>query len=352
MPETPDRPALAAAFARQARVCAGLDSPLYADLLGRIAADIAAGGPFADVVDGWTGDPARAFLPVRVAGTVHRLALEGAAPEVARHLPSLGGTPEPEDLWRAVHALAGTALATFRADAARAPQTNAVTRAAALLGGFLTVAQATGLPLVTREIGASAGLVLRWDRYRYETDAFAWGDPAAPVTLKARWHGAPPPLTQAQVIGRRGCDLAPIDVTDAGARLRLESFVWPDQVARFRTLHAALADAAADPPAIDRAAAADWLADQLAARPDGAAFVLHHSYVWPYLAAEERARIVALLADAGAAATPARPLAWLRLEDRADGERCEVRLTLWPDGVERHLADCHPHGRWVSWIGT
>jgi hypothetical protein len=27
----------------------------------------------------------------------------------------------------------------------------------------------------------------------------------------------------------------------------------------------------------------------------------------------------------------------------------EVRLTLWPGGEERVLAEVHPHGAWVQW---
>ena len=30
----------------------------------------------------------------------------------------------------------------------------------------------------------------------------------------------------------------------------------------------------------------------------------------------------------------------------------QVRLTLWPDGAERVLAEVHPHGAWVRWTGA
>jgi hypothetical protein len=29
----------------------------------------------------------------------------------------------------------------------------------------------------------------------------------------------------------------------------------------------------------------------------------------------------------------------------------QVRLTLWPGGAERVLAEVHPHGAWVRWAG-
>lgn len=29
----------------------------------------------------------------------------------------------------------------------------------------------------------------------------------------------------------------------------------------------------------------------------------------------------------------------------------ELRLTMWPGGEDRILADVHPHGAWVTWRG-
>ena len=51
------------------------------------------------------------------------------------------------------------------------PQTNEVLRSAALLGGFLTVAEETGLPLRCLELGSSAGLNQSWDAYGYRLGA-------------------------------------------------------------------------------------------------------------------------------------------------------------------------------------
>ena len=46
-----------------------------------------------------------------------------------------------------------------------------------IVGGFLAVAAHTGLPLRTFEVGASAGLNLRWDRFFYEARGATWGPP-------------------------------------------------------------------------------------------------------------------------------------------------------------------------------
>lgn len=73
-------------------------------------------------------------------------------------------------------------------------QTNEVGRCAALLFGFLTVAGKDPPPLRLLEIGASAGLNLRWDRYRYEANGFAWGPADSQVRVELELNGEPPAL--------------------------------------------------------------------------------------------------------------------------------------------------------------
>jgi len=228
----------------------------------------------------------------------------------------------------------------------RGVQTNEVSRCAALLGGFLLVAEATGLPLRVLELGSSAGLVLRWDAYRYEGPGRAFGDPASPVRLDF-----PPPLdVTATVAERRGCDLNPLDPTDEDTRLTLLSYVWPDQRWRLALLQAALDAAASVPVVVDRAFAGDWLAERLAEPAEGRATVVFHSIVMQYLPEAERARVEELLHEAGARATPSAPLAWLRMEpDTMD--RTGVWLDLWPLGRHAQVAAAGYHGRPVEWAG-
>src|SRR5262249_36637161 len=148
-----------------------------------------------------------------------------------------------------------------------------------------------------------------------------------------------------------GCDRDPIDASDSEDRLRLLSYIWPDVTARFVRTRAALDLAAADPPPVDRADAADWIAEQLPTPREGSATVVFHSTVWQYLDADRGAGLGATMEAAGAAATRDAPVAWLRLEPddtwrpagRPPPSHAELRLRVWPGGDDRHLADASFH---------
>src|SRR4029077_13976724 len=118
--------------------------------------------------------------------------LTGRLPDLARHYPSTGGDGDPEAAWPAFRTALDLHRDEISALVARPCQTNEVGRSAALVGGFLEVAHRTGLPLRILEIGASAGLNLRWDRYRYEARSGGWGDRDSPVRFTDAFEVAPP----------------------------------------------------------------------------------------------------------------------------------------------------------------
>jgi hypothetical protein len=338
------------AFRRQAGVCGEMGSPLYADLLARCADDYAAGGRVARLVAGWSGHAVLDNLPLRLLGAAHFLALTGEAPALAACLPSTGGREGPEGAWRALLDVFERCEGRVRGHLGEQIQTNEVRRCCALLGGFLTLAREFEHPLALLEIGASAGLNQCFDRYRYTLAAERWGPADAKLALRCEWRGAPIDLRgDLRVASRAGCDLAPIDLADRRARLRLESFFWPDQSERLALLRAAC-DCALDAGVrIERMRAGDWLARRLAVPTPGVTRVLFHSVMWMYLPSEERGRIAALLEQAGQQATGAAPLAWLRMEG-VGYEHCEIRLRCWPGGEDRLLGRAHYHGAWVEWL--
>jgi len=327
-----------------------LTSPLYGTVLAAVAEDLDRGGPCHQILAPHAGEPLGSALVLRLLGAVHRLVLAGRAPELAAHYPSAGGTPgSPEAVREAFTTTVARLAGEVAAGTDEAVQTNEVGRSAALVGGYLTVAR-LGLPLRVLEIGSSAGLNLRWDRFRYQADDWSFGDPDSPVRFTDAWRGTTPPLaTGCEVADRLGCDPNPIDpTTPAGAAL-LRSFVWPDQLDRLARLDAAIEVARRVPAEVHRADGPGWLAEQLVEPEPGLTTVIVHSIVMQYLDHAARSRFSATVEQAGARATAAAPLAWLRLEPRDD--RAELRLTLWPGGHELLLATSGFHGPPVKWQG-
>ena len=338
---------IAATVRLQRDGCAMLGSPLYAGLLDRVAGDVEAGGPCWKVLSPFAGWSFESAYVLRLMGAVNRLVLTGSAPSLEEHFAPGGDAARA---WAPFVELLSKRGEEVQALAvSRSVQTNEVGRCAALAPALLWLSG--GRPLRLLELGASGGLNLRWDAYRYED---LWGDPASPVRLTGRYEGeAPSPFERVphvEVIERRGCDRSPVDAgADEGA-LTLLSYVWPDQAERVALLRGALKVARRIPASLDSAAAGDWVADALAEPlPDGAVTVVLHSIFWQYLGEDEHARIRRALADAGTRATDTARLAWLRME--ADGADTRLDVTTWPGGEELLLGRAGYHGRPVRWLG-
>jgi hypothetical protein len=341
--------AIARRLRRQAGWCARLGSPLYEALLESAARDVEQGGVTLSVLQGHERDPPQSALALRLMGAVHRLALEGRAPALAALYPSTGGRVDLEGSWPAFRETLAEHTVELRELVKRPVQTNEVGRTAALLGGFLLVAGQAGLPLRVLEVGASAGLNLRFDRYFYSAGEASWGDSDAPVRfLDAFASGRPPLHVRATVTERRGCDSHPLDPTREADCLTLASYVWADQEERFDLLRAALDVAREVPVTVEKADAAEWVESALASPCAGRATVVFHSIVMQYLEEGARSRMLAAIAAAGERATASAPLAWLRMEPA--GAEADVRLTCWPGGAERLVARAGYHGRPVHWL--
>ena len=331
MPATDDdRVPLVEALAWQREYVTAAGSPTAAEILRAVADDVAAGGLLASLLPATVrfGD-----LPgLRIMAAVHRLALDRRAPAVALHLPTLGGTPPRSAADRAAFRRDVVDALSRHADElawslAHTPQTNETGRAA-LLRCALSRLDAPAVRLF--EIGASAGLNLRADHLP--------GDP----TLEAG------PLPR--VVERLGCDLEPVDATTSEGRTLLSSYVWVDDVARFRRLAAALDVADRIPATVTRMDAADFVAG-LSVR-EGAATVLWHSAMWIYLPGRTRQAVRAAVARLGRRATGTAPVHHVSWEwDTTGDDRSGFLLVsrTWrgeaSDGEPRLLATGRSHGR-------
>lgn len=325
---------LAARLRRQAGWCANDGSPLYASLLERAAHDLEVEGPVWEVLSGFADEPGTAAVALRFMGAVHRLVLDDTLHELARHYPSTGGEGDVETIWPLFRQALIDHREHIRALVAERCQTNEVGRSAALLGGFLAVAQRSQRPLRILEIGASAGLNLRWDRYRYESAYGAWGEPGSRVTF-AHSFDVPPPMNRvAEVAERKGCDLQPIDPASDEGRLRLRSLIWADQLGRMAQLDGALEIASQVPVEVEESDAVSFLERELRPPPREVATVVYHSVFLQYVAEADRARIGDLIAAAGVFHLSMEP-AEATFEIRLDGEL---------------LGTSGPHGMRVRWL--
>jgi len=322
-------------------------APLYAYLTQRAAAEVTwPTSPFRLSLEQFIDERPERFLWLRVLALVHRWVLEGELPELAAYYRSAGGTLGPAsvawDLFREAVSRRGRELPELLC---LPLQHNEVGRAAALACGFLLVSRETKLPLRLLEVGASAGLLLRWDHYLGRP----WFD--------ALFHGVPPHFeTEVRVAERRGCDLHPVDATSAEGGLYLRSMVWADRVDHLAALEDALAGNASLPVVVDQADGANWLPRYGMPVP-GTATVIYHSLMRASGPPQSLLDMDRAIHSCAAYAGRDAPLAYLRFEagDRANGtvdpaRLVEVWLTTWPDGEDRLLATCDVNGRGVRWL--
>jgi len=279
--------------------------------------------------------------------------LSGRAPALAAFYPSARGTPERRRgsprAWAAFRQVLADFPGEVRSWLDHPPQTNEVGRAAALLGGLRHIAAETSLPMRLVEVGASAGLNLRADRFCVPGLAGSYGDRHSPVILVGGWLGDAPPDSQIEVVERAGGDLAPIDPLTDDGRLRLTAYIWPDQADRLARLRGALTIAAEVPAELRTESAPETLARTRLVR--GTWTVLWHSIFWQYLDDTQRTELAARVAGLGATASADARFAYLYLEQsRAGG--CRVTLTTWPGEYRRILGSAPAHGLPVHWHRT
>lgn len=338
------------AYANQIAYCRANDATVTARIVAGIASllDRPNPGAFIERIRDWQGAALKDAVPLRSAGALHGLHMSGRAPELA---PLYAG--ESADGL----AILGDAIRTNEAFLLPwldgPPQTNEAGRSANFIAGMLWLA-GRGLPahFECLEIGSSAGINLMIDRYRYDLDGVIVGPSEPVMAFTPEWRGASPPDREIVIASLKGCDVAPLDLTDPAQALWLKSYVWPEHRVRFERIEAAIAAASVKAPDLVKMNAADFVEQQLALpQADGATRLLMHSIVWQYVPEDQQQRIIRAMEAYGQEATPGRGLAWIALE--ADRTLMQHGLTVryWPDGEQPQLITAaHAHGAWVEWL--
>ncbi|MGZ3553000.1 MAG: DUF2332 domain-containing protein [Vulcanimicrobiaceae bacterium] len=331
-----------------ARTCSMMGSPLYGSMMEAAAREYERGGALRELLDEHAN---RSRIGLRLFGALHLRAIDGSAPALAAHLPSTGGDGDAVAAWHAALQFVEGERERVATLMERTPQTNEVARSMPLLSAFLAAAARAQLPMRIFEIGASAGLNLRWDRYCYSGSNWSWGDPSSRLHLQNRERsGAPEHLDAAvPIVERRGCDLHPLDPGDPADARELLSFVWPDQLERFRRLDAALAIARDLPVAIDAADGIEWIG-RIAPQPDTLTVVMH-SVITEHMPHDAREGLRAAIAALGNRAASNAPVAWVRMEQEAGG-RYQTRVKLWPYDDDLSIASSDGHAQDIEWVAT
>ena len=343
--------AVRTAFVNQVAYCRASDAPVTARIVAALAAllDKPATG-FARRMADWQGAPLADALPLRAAGALHALHLAGTARELA---PIYADAEDINDA-------AIVAGVVARHEAALLPwldgppQTNEAGRSSNFIAAMLWLAE-QGLPphFNCLEIGSSAGINLMIDRYHYDLGGVQVGPQPGVMAFTPEWRGTHPPQQPIEIVGLKGCDVAPVDLTDPAQALRLKAFIWPEHAVRFARMEAAVAAARQKRPDIVRATAPDFIEAELRKpQTKGTTRVLMHSIVWQYVPEDQQLRVTTAMEEAGAEATPDRPLAWIALEANRTVHHHELVVRYWPGGeASKMLGRAHPHGAWVEWMG-
>ena len=280
--------------------------------------------------------------------------------------------PTDSDIWDVISAAIVQHTDVIKQFIQHVPQTNETNRCTTLLLGFLYAMHIfNNNNLHCYEIGSSAGLNTQWQKYCYNIDTVddhgnthtvKLGTTDSAVRLGSEWR-VPVPQQLANInfvpdnISVQGCEQGTIDLHDKRSVLRLQAYVWPDNIVRFERLKAAIQIAQQCNVHIDQADAAKWCEQNMILHTNKIT-VLQHTIVWQYLPETTKHRIEQHMIKLGKQATKQSPLIWVCLEKSDQGSNWDFEVTIryWPNSnndinqmpAKQLLAKSHPHGTWVD----
>lgn len=310
-----------------------------------------------------TAAPETQQAPTLLLAAIHAEVLGDPGSELAGWFPTTAAHPRDGDVGPPLERfVAERTLALRHSVATRSTQTNEVGRCGVLLPALGRIADECG-PLALVDVGTSAGLNLRLDRYQYAYEPGGAVGPPSPVQLTVGTRGdVPVPARLPEIAARIGIDRQPVDVTDAADATWLRACVWPDQRDRLARLDQALAIAAEVPADVRRGDAVADVADAVDAAASAGHPVVVNTWVLSYLDPTERAAYVGELARIGATTD----LSWVFAESPAltpglphptalaGDDLTALGLVRWRAGRAEawHLGIAHPHGYWLHWAAT
>ncbi len=339
------------AFEAQAESCEQLGSPFTARVLRVCAKENPVTGAVWERLQNWPNDVSANgdAIALRFMGALHGLVLKNMDPDLSSVYPPNYTKLSDHQIWQQIQNSVDRHSDYILERMQLPPQTNEVRRSSAIMLGAQVAAKETGCPkFMTSEIGASSGLNLFWDKFKYKLGNKAWGDENSAVLLAPDVKGSLPDLLDVEVVERAGCDLNPLDLRSDIEKSQLLSYIWPDQEDRKQRTQSAIDVFCENDVKVDRANAIDWLESRISGQPDGVLHLIYHTVVLQYFPDPVREEFLDILKTAGKNATDKRPLAWLSMEADGNPDGALLRLTIWPSEKVIDMARVDFHGRWLS----
>ena len=230
----------------------------------------------------------------------------------------------------------------------RRVQTNEIRRCSYLMPAFGSVFVDAGrAPLALIDVGASAGLNLLWDSYRYRySDESIYGPMDSEVVIECELRNEMPdiPGDMPDVAFRRGVDLDPVDLSDDEQFLWMMALVWPDHPDRAALLRAARRIWLNDPPCVERGDALEVLPRVLTEVPRDTALCVYHCHTLNQFPTESRNAFYEIL-DSESFGRPVYHL-------QSEGEQMLLHRIV--DGVADTILSArrNAHGRWIEWLSN
>ena len=204
-------------------------------------------------------------------------------------------------------------------------------------------------PLALVEVGASAGLCLLPDHYRYDYGQGVVGS-SGPVFKCASQGPVPIPERLPKIMWRRGLDTHPLSLESADNVRWLECLIWPEHTDRRERFAEAVVVAKQHPILIQEGDLRSDVESLLSQAPGDSRIVVFHTTVLAYLT--RRSEI-----DDFAKSMRANGVTWISNEapevlgtspKEPTSFKKKGPLVLSLDGEP--VAFSSPHGRWLHWL--
>lgn len=277
-----------------------------------------------------------------VFASVHYLLMQGLETPLRQYYPSLVDDPDPPE--KAIGPFEEFVLGhqewIVENSNRRYTQTNESKRCVALVPAIWET-RLESFHLV--EIGASAGLNLALDEYRYRWGEIEWGPWGSPVLLETESRGGRVRPQQIEILSRVGLDLNPIELDDPDERAWLLALIWPEHTERRARLERAMDLAKDVPMRMVEGDATDTLRGVLSSLPAGDPVVVMNSMALMQFGRAQRESLYQTIEDAGTE----RPVRRVSFEILAAGDEW---VTLAADSGRglAQIGQAHPHGEWIE----